>query len=116
MGWTKWVRASIVSYSDGFLSVLSALSLERQVHISTCRRIPIRMGTKSLTITDEAYDRLKEHKRDDESFTDTILRLTGNNRDVLKGFGAMKDVEGFREAVEETRDDLDADLRERADR
>jgi len=74
------------------------------------------MGTKSLTITDEAYDRLKEHKRDDESFTDTILRLTGENRDLMKGFGAMQDVEGFREAVEETRNELDDDLRERAGR
>ena len=71
------------------------------------------MGTKSLTITDEAYNRLKEHKRKDESFTDAILRLTGNERDAMKGFGMMSDVEGFREAVEQTRDDLDSDLRER---
>ena len=71
------------------------------------------MGTKSLTITEEAYERLKEHKRDEESFTETILRLTGSDRDVMKGFGMMSDVEGFREAVEGTRDDLDADLRER---
>lgn len=74
------------------------------------------MGTKSLTITEEAYERLKEHKQDDESFTDTILRLTGDDRDLMAGFGAMKDVDGFREAVESTREDLDDDLRERADR
>lgn len=74
------------------------------------------MGTKSLTITDEAYNRLKEHKREDESFTDTILRLTGSEQDLMKGFGAMSDVEGFREAVEATRDDLDADLRDRTER
>ena len=74
------------------------------------------MGTKSLTITEEAYERLKEHKREGESFTETILRLTGEDRDVLKGFGSMSDVEGFREAVESTREDLDEDLRKRADR
>lgn len=73
------------------------------------------MGTKSLTITDEAYDRLKEHQREGESFTETILRLTGADRDPLKGFGAMRDADGFREAVEETRDELDADLRERSE-
>jgi len=73
------------------------------------------MGTKSLTITDEAYNRLKEHKREDESFTETILRLTGSERDLMEGFGVMSDVEGFRDAVEATRDDLDADLRERTD-
>lgn len=74
------------------------------------------MATKSLTITDEAYERLKAHKRDDESFTDTILRLTGSERDLMEGFGSMRDVEGFREAVEETREELDDDLRERAGR
>ena len=74
------------------------------------------MGTKSLTITDEAYERLQEHKRDDESFTETILRLTGAQRDLMEGFGAMGDVEEFRDAVEDTRGSLDADLRERADR
>ncbi|NHX42002.1 MULTISPECIES: antitoxin VapB family protein [Haloarcula] len=74
------------------------------------------MGTKSLTITEEAYERLKEHKQDDESFTDTILRLTGDDRDLMAGFGAMKDVDGFREAVESTREELDDDLRERTDR
>jgi predicted CopG family antitoxin len=74
------------------------------------------MGTKSLTITEEAYERLKEHKREGESFTETILRLTGNERDVMKGFGTMADVDGFREAVAESRDELDADLRDRAER
>lgn len=74
------------------------------------------MGTKSLTITDEAYSQLREYKREDESFTETILRLTGSNRDIMKGFGVMKDVDGFREAVDAGRDDLDADLRERASR
>lgn len=74
------------------------------------------MGTKSLTITDEAYERLKEHKQNDESFTETILRLTGSDRDVMSGFGIMRDVEGFRGAVEATRDDLDDDFRERSER
>jgi len=71
------------------------------------------MATKSLTITEEAYERLKAQKQPDESFTETILRLTGEQRHVMKGFGAMKDVEGFREAVESTGDRLDAELRER---
>jgi len=74
------------------------------------------MGTKSLTITDEAYERLKAHKREGESFTDTILRLTGDERDLMAGFGSMSDVAEFREAVEETRAELDADLRDRAER
>ena len=43
------------------------------------------MDTKTLTISEEAYERLKAHKRDDESFTDTILRLTESEGDVMKG-------------------------------
>jgi hypothetical protein len=31
----------------------------------------------------------------------------------MQGFGAMGDVEGFREVVEGSRDDLDGDLRRR---
>ena len=73
------------------------------------------MGTKSLTITEEAYERLKAHKREEESFTDTILRLAESERDPMDGFGAMRDVDGFREAVEATRTDLDDDLRARVD-
>ena len=74
------------------------------------------MSSKNITITEEAYERLRAHKRDDESFTDVVLRLTGAEVDPMNGFGAMKDADGFREAVEETRADLDTDLRERADR
>ncbi|AXR77195.1 antitoxin VapB family protein [Natrarchaeobaculum sulfurireducens] len=71
------------------------------------------MGTKTITITEDAYESLKEHKREDESFTETILRITGGERDVMKGFGAMKDVDGFADAVESSRKQLDDDLRER---
>ena len=71
------------------------------------------MGTKSLTITEEAYDRLRAFKKEDESFTEAILRLTGNESDVMEGFGSMQDVDGFREAVASTRNGLDGDLRER---
>jgi predicted CopG family antitoxin len=74
------------------------------------------MGSKNVTLTEEAYERLRAHKREDESFTDVVLRLTDAESDPMDGFGAMEDVDGFREAVEETRAELDADLRERANR
>ena len=34
------------------------------------------MASKNISITDEAYDALSREKRNDESFTETILRLT----------------------------------------
>jgi predicted CopG family antitoxin len=36
------------------------------------------MPTRTLSITDEAYKALKASKKEGESFTDVILRLTGN--------------------------------------
>lgn len=65
------------------------------------------MGTKSITITEEAYERLKAHKRPDESFTDVINRLAGSEDDLLKGFGLLAgeiDRDGYdqrREAFDE---------------
>lgn len=72
------------------------------------------MGTKTITITEEAYNRLKEHKRDDESFTETILRITGENRNVMKGFGSWENT-GLREAVESYREEFNRNLEERTD-
>lgn len=64
------------------------------------------MGTKSITVTEEAYRRLKAHKRADESFTDVINRLTGGERDYLKGFGLLAG-EVDREAYERRREEFD---------
>ncbi|AIF82351.1 hypothetical protein NTE_00269 [Candidatus Nitrososphaera evergladensis SR1] len=36
------------------------------------------MPTRTLSITEEAYMALKASKKEGESFTDVILRLTGN--------------------------------------
>lgn len=71
------------------------------------------MATKTITITEEAYERLAALKRDDESFSDVVNRVAGGKRDIMAGFGALKKVDGFREAVAETRDELNADLRGR---
>lgn len=37
------------------------------------------MGTKNISLTEEAYERLKERKKPGESFTDAVLRLTSDD-------------------------------------
>jgi predicted CopG family antitoxin len=44
-------------------------SLKRLVH----RRI--HMGTKSVRLDDDVYERVKAHKREDETFSDAVARL-----------------------------------------
>ena len=42
---------------------------------------------KTLTITEDAYERLKSHKREDESFSDVITRLAAARSDPVKARG-----------------------------
>jgi len=46
------------------------------------------MGTKNISISDEAYERLKAIKKSRESFTDVINRLTGR-RSVMELAGVL---------------------------
>lgn len=72
------------------------------------------MTTKTITVKEEAYDRLKAMKREDESFSDLLLRLAGDDRDVLSGFGALAGEE-FATTVNEAREELDEDFGDRTD-
>ena len=72
------------------------------------------MGTKNISLTEEAYETLKARKRPDESFTDVVLREFGGERDVWKGFGKLEGT-GLRDAYEKQRDEFDDDFEERQD-
>jgi predicted CopG family antitoxin len=49
------------------------------------------MTTKNISITDEAYEALRrEKRRKEESFTETILRLTGSRGKLSDSFGSWK--------------------------
>jgi len=50
------------------------------------------MGTKTVTITKEAYKKLKMEKMEGESFSELINRLTDKGRkDLMEFAGAWKD-------------------------
>jgi len=48
------------------------------------------MGTKTISIKDEAYEALLREKADKESFTDTILRITKKSGKIADCFGTWK--------------------------
>jgi predicted CopG family antitoxin len=63
------------------------------------------MGTKTIGLDDEAYDRLHAEKREDESFSDTVKRVTAAvSSDWRRGFGKYADGEPGAEAFAETMD------------
>lgn len=64
------------------------------------------MGTKTIGLDEEAYERLKAEKRADESFSDTVKRITGEVaadwRHALGKYGEQ--ATAFEDAVRESRE------------
>jgi predicted CopG family antitoxin len=71
--------------------------------------------SKSIRLSEEAYERLAAHKREDETFSEVVLRLAGE-RSLLELAGILSDEEAdaLREAVAERRDRRREDLEETA--
>ena len=67
--------------------------------------------SKSIRLSEEAYERLASHKRDDETFSDVVLRLAGE-RSLLDIAGILDDGEAdaLRDAVEERRERRNEEL------
>lgn len=61
------------------------------------------MGTKTISLADDAYDRLRAEKRENESFSDVVRRLT-EGASLEEYYGALS---------EETADDLEATVSRR---
>lgn len=74
------------------------------------------MGTKTIGLRDDVYDRLKARKRDDESFTELVDRLLeDSNPDWRDGFGTLPegDVDELEAIVTESRTRLSDGLSDR---
>jgi len=71
------------------------------------------MGTKTIGIKDDTYDRLKGRKREDESFTDLVERLLDETTaDWRARFGTLDEdvADALEETVQESRDRTSAGL------
>jgi predicted CopG family antitoxin len=62
------------------------------------------LGTKNISLSDEAYSRLAAEKKENESFTDVVNRLTGK-RSILEIAGILTKSEGkeIRNQIEKLR-------------
>ncbi|PSP78138.1 hypothetical protein BRC81_08845 [Halobacteriales archaeon QS_1_68_20] len=77
------------------------------------------MGTKTIRVSETAYERLAARKREGESFSDVIERLTDDQPDIYAGFGAWEGTDkgdNAREAADELNADVEATATEYARR
>lgn len=73
--------------------------------------------SKSIRLSEEAYERLAAHKSEDETFSEVVLRLAGE-RSLLELAGILTDEEAevVRDAIEERRERQQKKLEETAER
>jgi predicted CopG family antitoxin len=71
------------------------------------------MGTKTIGVREDVYERLRARKRDDESFTDLMDRLLDESKvDWREGFGTLDedDAAELEELVKQSRERLNEGL------
>ncbi len=75
------------------------------------------MGTKNISLDDEAYEKLRTRKREGESFSDVVKRLAGE-RSLLEIAGILSEEEAneLQNVIEDRRAERERELDELAER
>ena len=70
---------------------------------------------KTITIKEDAYDKLKRMKMGEESFSDVINRIGSTRKDIKSLFGIMKDIdiESAKKKIKEFREEATKDMEKR---
>jgi len=66
------------------------------------------MAHKTITISEEAYNLLKENKRENESFTEVIKRILSHKKkkeDLIRWLSSKKDLSDLADSVESVFDE-----------
>jgi predicted CopG family antitoxin len=75
------------------------------------------MGTKTISLADDAYERLRAEKRENESFSDVVRRLTdGVSLEEYYGVLSEETADELEEIVSRRREERTNEHRERVDR
>lgn len=76
------------------------------------------MGTKTISLAEDAYERLKAHKREGESFSDVVRRLTGDDFSLMDYYGVLDEdtAAEMEEIIAESREADSETHRERVER
>jgi predicted CopG family antitoxin len=64
------------------------------------------MSTKTVSLRETAYEKLKNLKREGESFSDVVERITRNRQEVEKFSGSFPEIGEVEEQLEEKREDF----------
>ena len=79
-----------------------------------CLQVNILMATKTLTITEDAYDFLTGIKKESESFSNLFIRLAKEKSVAGKYFGILSgDIISIRKDMADIRKDISTDFKKR---
>lgn len=61
------------------------------------------MATRNISLSEDAYEALKNLKTEEESFSDVVERISGKHSDITRLAGSFPEIGDVKEDLEEER-------------